>query len=178
MHPEELKVLREVFESGESDRKKGITINNPYPKGSIAHEMYAGGFRAVTKGEFLEDQNEIDRCAFEYAFLNDSTVNRMTYMLASKSRIIEQLAKDKQQLVKQVADAEMKRPIHIDVSKRVAEIAYRMGYEKMYKDWSGVSHVDNSCQGVHDSAEAIDFAHYCVNEVLAPKVKPESEGDK
>lgn len=39
-------------------------------------------------------------------------------------------------------------------------------YDKMYREWSGVSHVANSCQKTHDSAEAIDFAQYCVNEVL------------
>ena len=45
-------------------------------------------------------------------------------------------------------------------------------YNKMYKGWSGVSHIENSCQKTYDSADVIDFAEYCVKEVLA---KIESE---
>jgi len=38
-------------------------------------------------------------------------------------------------------------------------------YDRMYKDWNGDHHTANSCHPVHDSAEAIDFAQYCVKEI-------------
>jgi len=40
-------------------------------------------------------------------------------------------------------------------------------FDKMYKDWSGGDHITNSCHPVHDSAEAIDFARFCVKEFLS-----------
>ena len=35
-------------------------------------------------------------------------------------------------------------------------------FDKAYLDWSGDHHTANSNRNVHDSAEAMDFAEYCV----------------
>ena len=37
--------------------------------------------------------------------------------------------------------------------------------DEIYKEWSGKSHIENSCKEVHDSAEAQDFAIYYHNEM-------------
>ena len=34
--------------------------------------------------------------------------------------------------------------------------------DELYKEWSGEHHTNNSCRPVHDSAEATDFAWYCM----------------
>ena len=39
--------------------------------------------------------------------------------------------------------------------------------DKLYKEWSGVSHLENSNRLVHDSADAQDFARYCIENHLA-----------
>lgn len=38
-----------------------------------------------------------------------------------------------------------------------------------YKEWSGVSHLENSNRLVHDSAAAQDFARYCMQNALPDK---------
>lgn len=35
--------------------------------------------------------------------------------------------------------------------------------DRLYKEWSGVSHLENSNTQIHDSAEAQDFARYCID---------------
>ncbi len=35
--------------------------------------------------------------------------------------------------------------------------------DRLYKEWSGVSHLENSNRLVHDSADAQDFARYCID---------------
>lgn len=37
--------------------------------------------------------------------------------------------------------------------------------EEIYKEWSGVEPVYNSCKSIHDSIEAIEFAKYYFNEM-------------
>jgi len=37
-------------------------------------------------------------------------------------------------------------------------------YEELYKEWSGEDYFFNSCREVHDSAEMIAFAEYCVTQ--------------
>ena len=37
--------------------------------------------------------------------------------------------------------------------------------DRLYKEWSGVSHLENSNRMVHDSAEAQDFARFCIDEL-------------
>ena len=39
-------------------------------------------------------------------------------------------------------------------------------YDKAYHKWSGDHHTTNSGRKAHDSADAMDFAQFCVNEVL------------
>lgn len=43
--------------------------------------------------------------------------------------------------------------------------------DKFYKDWSGESHAINSGRPIHDSSGAMDFASYCIDEIIE-KFKP------
>lgn len=47
--------------------------------------------------------------------------------------------------------------------------------DRLYKEWSGVSHLENSNKEVHDSAEAQDFARYCIDELKTRKSVPLTE---
>lgn len=42
--------------------------------------------------------------------------------------------------------------------------------DRLYEQWSGVSATENSVIEVHDSAEAQDFAEYCINELIQYKL--------
>jgi len=49
--------------------------------------------------------------------------------------------------------------------------------DKLYKEWSGVSHLENSNKQVHDSAEAQDFARYCIDKIVNSAVEEQKEKD-
>jgi len=46
--------------------------------------------------------------------------------------------------------------------------------DELYKEWSGEYHTTNSNKKVHDSAECIDFAEYCLNYGLSELQKIEN----
>lgn len=55
------------------------------------------------------------------------------------------------------------------------KIKKKYNIDKLYKDWSGVHHTTNSNLDVHDSAEAQDFAEYCIKEVFEAQIQARNE---
>lgn len=49
--------------------------------------------------------------------------------------------------------------------------------DDLYKKWSGDSHTENSNKNVHDSADAQDFARFCIDAYKELTTTDEQDGD-